>query len=460
MRLLRKSQKLKKSQKCKISKVSKVLLRFLVLLFIIVVIEVRIKGSLGILPSSLTEGYYDNVPLLRTTSTTLPPESLSPLPPPFCNHSLACSLNGCIDDSGVCECRPPWSGENCDVLLTKPSKASGKNLFPTRDERNSWSGPVHYDEATNQYHMWLAVYAPGNLAKPNQLYHGISTDVAGPYQWTLLDNKNNAVGPNPGFVAFPATTDSGKQVENYALFVNQQIYIDTQLMPHVNYYANNASSHYQFNNSIAPYPHINFSPIYHNNSFYGTYQATARIYKWTNLSHPVELHGTIEVGNPRLRYPKTDERNKTTWHNHQLEDPYLWIDEYDHWHIIGHAFDKGEERGCSTSLVSSHLYSIDGTKWHKSPNPPYAPTIHYDDATKITYSTLERPYVVLDKNSKRPTHIVLAAPFHFGDEGCWNTTQCAKNKRACSCVNCKWLGQTGTVVLTLQTSDENKKKKN
>lgn len=336
----------------------------------------------------------------------------------FCNHSLECSLNGCFLDGQGCQCHKPWSGSSCSVLVTKPSPPSAKSLFPSPlEQMNSWSGPVHQDDE-GRFHMYLAVYPKGNLAKASGLYYGKADMVTGPYHWKDLGVNH---GANPGFVKYSNSTTGQTQ---YALFAGQRVWVEDKL---------NGS----FNHSVAEYPHVNFSPIFHNGTFFGVFQATTFVYVNSNLRNRWgwERHGVIEAKKGKF---------KPTY----LEDPHLWVDEYNHWHIIGHAFDKRQRYNCSNSMVSTHLFSLDGKEWHRSKEEPFGHTIHYTDGTSQVYATLERPYVVLDRQ-KRPSHIILAAALEHGDEGCAHTEDCKKKERFCSCVNCKWLGLAGTVVLSL-----------
>lgn len=346
------------------------------------------------------------------------------LPPNHACNSLECSLNGCfVHEIDSCQCRKPWSGSSCSILLTQPSPPSAKSLFHSEEDENTWSGPIQQDPETNLFHMYMAVYPKGNLARPNKMYHGVSNAATGPYAWNDMNlpipNKSNAFA-NPGFLDYVNPTTGKRQ---YALFCGNQVLVEDTL------YGN-------FSTPIAKYPYFNFSPTYHNQSIYAVYQHLNRVFETKDLKEP-----WAEKGKIRMRGYK----------EMSLEDPHLWIDEFHHWHIIAHSFDKGERYNCSQSMVSAHLYSIDGTEWHRSNEPPYGHTIHYTDGNSQIYSTLERPYVIFaDSTQKqRPTHIVLAASLEHGDEGCAHTEQCAAKSRFCSCVNCKWIGRAGTVVLRM-----------
>ena len=50
------------------------------------------------------------------------------------------------------------------------------------------------------------------------------------------------------------------------------------------------------------------------------------------------------------------------------EDPDMWVDRRNNWHIINHAYNTYEWKSCGTSLLSSHFFSSDaGKTWHFLP---------------------------------------------------------------------------------------------
>ena len=87
----------------------------------------------------------------------------------------------------------------------------------------------------------------------------------------------------------------------------------------------------------------------------------------------------INTGNPNTYY----------------EDPFLWTDSRNMWHILMHAYNTKEDRAeCNNSKVSARLYSQDGYQWRVSQDWPYTTQIlvkHVTGLTNITVSTRERP---------------------------------------------------------------------
>ena len=68
------------------------------------------------------------------------------------------------------------------------------------------------------------------------------------------------------------------------------------------------------------------------------------------------------------------------------EDPYLWVDKRDHWHIINHAYSMNQTAECAASVLSTHFFSVDGKDWRCSDTEPYGHRVQYDDGTNHTYA--------------------------------------------------------------------------
>ena len=90
-----------------------------------------------------------------------------------------------------------------------------------------------------------------------------------------------------------------------------------------------------------------------------------------------------------------------------IEDPYLFLDRQQRWHIIFHAFDAS--KGGQRNLVSLHLFSRDGVGWKASASPPFTNEVQW--AAAVDNSSIvanrERPKLVIGK-SGIPTHLVTA----------------------------------------------------
>ena len=129
----------------------------------------------------------------------------------------------------------------------------------------------------------------------------------------------------------------------------------------------------------------------------------------------------------------------------------MWVDGRGHWHIINHAFDVRQFVHCGNSTLSAHRFSIDGRTWHIL-DPPvelYGHTVHYDDGSEHTYTTLERPFVVFNEAGEA-THLSLAADMDTGDEGCADNQTDSPYR---SCTNCKYRDRMSTIIVRLKMDD-------
>ena len=86
--------------------------------------------------------------------------------PPTCRSDLECSYNGRCD-SGACQCRAAWSGNNCQTLDLLPTDIMRTGYRSTDAKGNaltSWGGAVLQDDA-GTWHMWAS-----------ELLHGCAMD--------------------------------------------------------------------------------------------------------------------------------------------------------------------------------------------------------------------------------------------------------------------------------------------
>jgi hypothetical protein len=252
--------------------------------------------------------------------------------------------------------------------------------------------------------------------------HGTADVITGPWEWKTQKDVCSKCGENPAMLVFK--DGSGSKV--YSLWVGSAIWT--------------ASTPYGPFKKMAgaTYPGGNPAPIYHNGAFYLTNQGTTEVWTTPHLAGGSWVkHATIGRPAPLpIQY--------------HTEDPYMWVDKRQNWHIINHAYDNLEYEKCGSSAVSAHFFSTDGKEWHMlgSTIQPYGHTVHYDDGTSHTYTTLERPNLHFDEHGQL-THINLAADLIVGDEGCANRTKHAHFGHT-PCDNCKWDDHAGTTIIALE----------
>ena len=175
---------------------------------------------------------------------------------------------------------------------------------------------------------------------------------------------------------------------------------------------------------------INPSPIFLNNTFYVTTQATLEIQSAPSYEGPWSFYANITHPWPEAERP------------YNVEDPFLFIDKRGRWHIINHAYNLTQNSTCGSSDVSAHWFSIDGKDWHWSPQTPYYSTVTYDDGSTHAFATCERPNLHFDVNGD-PDYLVCAVDVDASQ-------QCPLHKNATACCSCcKFWDHDGTTVIKL-----------
>ena len=104
------------------------------------------------------------------------------------------------------------------------------------------------------------------------------------------------------------------------------------------------------------------------------------------------------------------------------EDPTLWVDQRGHWHILSHCYVPHYNEG--NDYVSGHLFSADGLTWSESSVQPYQHAVEYRDGSTQNFSTIERPKLVFDDATGRPTHLFNGASPRWPCEPCGGCTSC------------------------------------
>eukprot|EP00038_Savillea_parva_P028356 m.64540 g.64540 ORF g.64540 m.64540 type:complete len:280 (+) comp8232_c0_seq1:48-887(+) len=245
-------------------------------------------------------------------------------------------------------------------------------------------------------------------------------DRYGPWTWENITTITPGI--NPGALLY---TDETTNKLVYSVWVNGDIYV-----------ASEPSGPFKIVGQSGQ--RVNASPLRYNGTFFATgskgdiiMSAPSLVGPWTNFS-------SIDKGSGGG------------------EDPFLWVDARGHWHALYHA-SGGNFTHCAANRVSAHVFSLDGLTWHTLATlrnttinvSPYLPVVPWADGVQ-DYSTLERPHVYFDTNG-RMTHLGVAGDLTNGDAGCIHAKNCfpKRDQGHCPCVNCKYTGHTGTLLIEL-----------
>jgi len=318
-------------------------------------------------------------------------------------------------------CAKPWTGPHCGVLKYKATTPKGAlNIYNSSDPRNTWNGPIAKSPTDGKYHIFDPIYHVGSLGGPTAILHGVADTVTGPWDWTSKPTIPTLGGENPAHVAF---TDAKTGKMMHSLWIAGKIRMAESLDG-------------PWTETMG-YSGGNPAPIFHNGAWYMTSQGT------TDVMTTPEL----KVGGKWTHFAKISHASVPKMDYH-TEDPFMWIDANRNWHIIGHAYSNTQYTNCGSSIVSEHFFSTNGTDWHML-EPyvmPYTHTVQYDDGSSHTFTTMERPNMVVVDGV--PHFLNVAVDLVTGDEGCANRTKHAHFGHT-PCDNCKWDDHAGTSVIAL-----------
>lgn len=88
------------------------------------------------------------------------------------------------------------------------------------------------------------------------------------------------------------------------------------------------------------------------------------------------------------------------------EDPILYVDRQDHWHVIWHVYNSTTPCGdCTDRTVSGHHFSMDGVEWHASKIQPYTNQVKFTNGSVLTVATRERPKLIFDPVTSDISHL-------------------------------------------------------
>ena len=182
------------------------------------------------------------------------------------------------------------------------------------------------------------------------------------------------------------------------------------------------------------------APLYHDGAWYLTEQGTQTVWTTPRLVAGAQWAVFANISHANLTAGVIP------------EDPFLYTDHRNNWHIVTHSYDTAQIKDCQNSALCSHFFSTDGQDWHLiSGTQPYSHTVHYEDGTNHSYSTLEQVSIHFDTTTGQMTHMAFAADLVTASGGCASRPWRSAGPTACT--NCKYNDHGGTVVVKLRTNE-------
>uniref|UniRef100_A0A7S4HQM8 EGF-like domain-containing protein n=1 Tax=Odontella aurita TaxID=265563 RepID=A0A7S4HQM8_9STRA len=357
-----------------------------------------------------------------------------------------CSLNGALDDSGICICDAPWSGSDCSVMDFEPlSFPQGYGMTPNV---TTWGGNFIFDGEA--YHLYVSRMTNNCTLQAwvtnSRVDHAVSKNIEGPY--TFKDVAINTWSHNPAVIALPdggfaifhigggnGDPNGGKNCTSNVEAVTESL-LDVSALGRRNARTNEfravgvgSSIHVSESldgpwtplgtnsipgcNNPSPFVHPTNRTIFvicNNDSLLRSNSITG---PWTTVTQFQVEH----LGGPPGIY----------------EDAFLYIDLRGNFHSLWHAYNTTEHQPhgheCIDSTVSAHAYSKDGHDWFASPVQPYGTQSALLSGDFITVATRERPKLFFNGKGQM-THLI---------NGVCGAPACPNGPRN-GCVACKVAG--------------------
>lgn len=111
----------------------------------------------------------------------------------------------------------------------------------------------------------------------------------------------------------------------------------------------------------------------------------------------------------------------SVWPHKFWEDPMLYTDRRNHWHILAHTYSP--HQNADRDYVSGHLYSEDGIDWIESAIEPYRHAVQFAGDKVQNFSTIERPKLLFDSNGTA-THLFNGVSPSWPCSTCGGCTSC------------------------------------
>lgn len=108
------------------------------------------------------------------------------------------------------------------------------------------------------------------------------------------------------------------------------------------------------------------------------------------------------------------------------EDPFIWQDANSNWHALFHANTWGDSRGAVFPVpvyAGRHAFSLDGHNWTFGRQPVYNGKIAFTNGSSVPLARRERPFLLLDEDTRVPTHLYTGVQVYENDDKSFNLVQ-------------------------------------
>ncbi len=348
-----------------------------------------------------------------------------------CKTDEDCSLNGVCRD-GACDCDPAWTESDCGMLALLPA-AQKASFHGLNEQTTSWGGSVV--PAKGKYYMYAAEMMNnctlGSWTVNSEVVVATSDKPEGPYVEQRQIVKPWAHNPQAIVV------DGGKTVAVFSLGdgvpINGPVKDCTkgtaapvpprsQPRPRpavrskddgnttVHFVIHFAENDFvngpwrAWNASIVDFPtEYKFPGNWNPSPWLMSDGKTVRLMVHTNTA-PWAGEVVVEADNWRGPYrPITRDITDCT---HCQEDPFMYQDKRDNWHVLYHRmFDpNGTSPIPSPGWAGGHSFSRDGLKWSNI-RRAYNTSVQFTDGTSAELKRRERPKLIFAEDGRTPKYL-------------------------------------------------------
>eukprot|EP00035_Acanthoeca_spectabilis_P005488 m.114299 g.114299 ORF g.114299 m.114299 type:complete len:474 (-) comp13048_c0_seq2:65-1486(-) len=326
-----------------------------------------------------------------------------------CESDFDCSFNGhCDVATGVCDCgKSGWAGRRCERLRLQPVDRSVLGFSPMENGRNmsSWGGAAV--QVNGQWHLWASRLdnhcGIQSYLLNSRVVHAVSTSDSplGPYE-----ERESVVPPfahEPDVVRAPTgefvLISTAGSLGNYT---GKQCQCTTgATSPPCG--CDNSCHSFAPTISIATDPDGPWNTTLVWPGVDGENPAI-----WITKSGAVYAIGR---GGKCVGY-STNWRNHSGWlhgpppnvetyvsSQPDVEDPYIYQDENDHFHAIHHSLEGPHMCGSTVCQVGTHAFSLDGFAWEYG-GTAYTSEVNFTDGSQIRLNRRERPHMVFAEGTR------------------------------------------------------------
>lgn len=347
------------------------------------------------------------------------------LPGAACNSDEGCSYNGVCTASGQCACDDAWEGKHCSKLALVPGeRISGYRQInrPGMSNTSSWGGGSWWEPAEERWVMLVTELAENcgmhTWTTNSQTVRATSANATGLYE------RTGVVFPIWSHEVALTRAPSGEWISFFSYNAHPGA---SRQVCHACKDGSTPKACKSMSSTAVPDVFIeNTDPTYMSWAANGSapWSHPVRVTNWpnvqmdTNMAAVVLANGSL-VGMWRDHHPgghhstphlvtAEDWRDPTSYVFHDedllfgrmddnpgaVEDMMLYVDARGHFHALFH-----QMYDCET--CTAHASSADGLSWQYTGTAADG-TAHYSDGTQQTFSHVERPHMIFDKDGVTP----------------------------------------------------------